>query len=113
VKPLALLRLYPWELDSLPEYSTTMPTGTTIGKFWKRNTNWMTHGGGYSAPDSVNPKWVVCAYDENPNPKLVTIRIFEVAVLEGPYSGDYRPPDWSNYARWKRDRDAERAEGVR
>jgi len=28
------------EFNSLPEYSRSLPTGTTQGKVWKRHVNW-------------------------------------------------------------------------
>lgn len=48
------------ELDRLLEYSTSLPTGTTIGKRWKR----LTAGG----------EWVIGEYVEHPNPETVGIR---------------------------------------
>lgn len=33
------VRLTKRELDELPEYSCSMPTGTTVGKRWKRDVN--------------------------------------------------------------------------
>jgi hypothetical protein len=47
------------EFDALPEYSTSIPTGTTIGKRWKRNMG--------------NGVWWMGSYAEHPDPKLVSI----------------------------------------
>lgn len=58
------------ELRSLPEYSCTLPTGTTIGKRWRRRTpyrsdsyDWMI--GEYTDigdPDNVGVSWAwACA----------------------------------------------------
>ena len=41
------LRLTQREFDCLPEYSTTVPTGTTIGKRWKRRSREGWHVGEY------------------------------------------------------------------
>jgi len=52
------------ELEALPEYSTTVPTGTTIGKRWKRNLNWRS---------DLPPRWVVGEYVADPEPGYVQI----------------------------------------
>lgn len=58
------------EVDALLEYSTTLPTGKTIGKRWKRYLH-------------VGPKvgrWVLCEYVEDPDPEYVGIasRLIEI-----------------------------------
>lgn len=50
----------------LPEYSTTLPTGTTVGKRWRR-----LH----------RDEWFLGEYIENPNPKVVSIKWREIWIL--------------------------------
>lgn len=97
--PLTLF-LFSWELDSIPAYSTTLPTATTLGKFWRRNLNVFTPG--------AEPEWQVCAYSEHEDPRSVTIIKFEVVLRSGPLHR-YSPPDWTNIEQWRRERDAARA----
>lgn len=68
------------EVDALLEYSTTLPTGKTLGKQWKRRL-------------FVGPKagsWVLCEYVEDPDPRylgihsrLVQVRVTAPAPSEG------------------------------
>ena len=51
------------ELENLLEYSTTLPTGTTIGKRWRRALR----------PRADVTEWWIGAYVEHPDPKLVGI----------------------------------------
>lgn len=98
----------------MDEYSVSLPTGTTPFKMWRcctrreRDFNY----GGYS-PKPSNPlraeEWIVGQYLE-PIGDRVPIRWFDVVLRYGPKPPYYAPPDWSNYARWKRDFDAERAQ---
>jgi hypothetical protein len=94
--------LYPWVLDSMDEYSCTLPTATTIGKVWKRRV-----------PEDALPndaKWHVGMYVEHSDPKRVKILWFDVELLSGPAPRAYSPPDWSNFDAWKAELDLERAE---
>lgn len=61
---LAVVELTQAEVDALLEYSTTLPTGKTIGKQWKRRL--------YEGPK--RGRWVLCEYVEDPNPAYVGIR---------------------------------------
>ncbi len=54
------------ELDALSEYSCSLPTGTTIGKSWKRNVNAYT--GRADSPD-----WWMGYYTESDLPGQVGI----------------------------------------
>lgn len=69
--PLSITRA---ELDALPEYSTTFPTGTVVGKRWKlapwARLRIRQH------PD----QWIVAEYAEHPNPALVAIRYYRPQV---------------------------------
>ena len=78
------IRLYRWELESMGEYSTTLPSGTTIWKQWKRNINSYRH----------DPYWVVGQYHPSRGDGMVMIRWFEVVLKQGPKPPDYEPPDW-------------------
>lgn len=52
------------DLMALPEYSCSVPTGTTIGKRWRRATK-------YHGPTVT--EWMIGKYIENPDPKLIGI----------------------------------------
>lgn len=51
------------ELESLLEYSTTLPTGTTIGKRWRRARR----------PGARVTEWWIGTYVEHPDPDRVGI----------------------------------------
>lgn len=93
--------LYPWELRSMPEYSTTLPTGTTTWKMWKRNVLARGEHGGLVATD----EWLVGQYVPCDDPNYIGIRWHEVHLKAGPEPRIYRPPDWSNMDRYRRERD--------
>lgn len=94
------LRLFPWEVGSIPEYSHTLPSATTIGKVWKRKRNRSPATG-----DALN--WVVGMYTPNADPRKVTIVWFDTEIRQGPKPRSYRPPDWYNMREFKRTVDAE------
>lgn len=48
------------EFNSLLEYSTTLPTGTTTGKVWKRQTNIRN----CILKPSTPPRWLLGEYGE-------------------------------------------------
>lgn len=54
-------------LDSLLDYSCSLPTATTIGKVWKRNLRFGT--------GDPEPLWMICEYAEKspPDPDRVAI----------------------------------------
>lgn len=62
MKDWPVIRLTQSQLDGLPEYSCSIPTGTTIGKRWKRDVNAYPRGYGPHPP----PYWIVCEYAEHP-----------------------------------------------
>ncbi len=51
------------EFDDLPEYSCSIPTGTTIGKRWKRGEPYV----------GVRTRWLMGEYADHPDPRLVRI----------------------------------------
>lgn len=61
------------EFDELPEYSCSMPTGTTIGKKWKRNR--FAFDPSYYDPRTGNSidEWYLHEYTQHVNPKMVGI----------------------------------------
>jgi hypothetical protein len=66
------------EFDRLPEYSGSLPTGTTIGKRWKRNTN-------YYRESWAAPKWFIGEYTELiPETAQVLITWYRVELTDAP-----------------------------
>lgn len=62
----------PETFRSLPDYSGSIPSLTTIGKRWKRRRVYQDESKG----------WVTGEYAENPNPKKVTIIWRDLLVVE-------------------------------
>ena len=82
--------LYQWELESMPEYSHTIPSGQVPGKWWRCRMR------GRSG-------WKVATFTINEaNTELIRVNWLKVVFREGPKPRNYYPPDWSNYAEWKR-----------
>lgn len=83
------------EFDALPEYSCTVPTGTAIGKKWKRHTP-------YRRPDScIRPThncghWFMGEYVRDPDPEMVGIH-WTMLIITGepvPQSESPRAKAW-------------------
>lgn len=70
---LPTIRMTVREFEALPEYSASLPTGTTPGKRWRRE---------YGAYDRAfiarggKPMWVVGEYDRNCPTDAKTIKVF-------------------------------------
>ena len=72
------VRLTRREFEALPEYSTTFPTGTTLGKRWRRNVNALRRPccshlhifDGTREPDFRGPEWWMGEYAPDPKAKL-------------------------------------------
>lgn len=64
------------EFDKLREYSCSLPTGTTIGKRWKRNQNAF-------APGDNEPDWWMGEYVEHEDPDAVGTRYRKIEIEEG------------------------------
>lgn len=107
MKARLTLFLYAHELASMDEYSTTLPSATTIGKVWKSHVPPMYCS--RDCDDGTCGKWSVGMYVEHENPELVRVFWFEVVLRHGPAPQVYRAPDWSNFAAWKAERARERA----
>jgi hypothetical protein len=83
-----LVELTQAEFDSLGEYSTSIPTGKTVGKRWKRNVNC----GGLRFENKVDetearmlgPEWWLGEYkeDEPPSPDHVLIVWSKIVIKE-------------------------------
>jgi hypothetical protein len=79
-KPDLVVHLTKAEFDALPEYSASLPTGTTIGKKWKRN-NFAHHLGlmridvlGLTFLFPSPADWWMGEYYDIDDPKKVGIR---------------------------------------
>lgn len=88
-----LLRMTRREFDGLLEYSSSLPTGTTIGKRWRRNDlafgPWLASSDEHlhffdGTPEAgEQPKlWIVGEYQEDPDPKMVRIVWHRVEIVE-------------------------------
>lgn len=65
------------EFDSLPEYSCSIPTGTTIGKKWKMNRFAFV-----KFEDGIKrEEWHLCEYVEHADPKLVGISYKSIVAI--------------------------------
>lgn len=75
------IKLTQVELDKLPEYSCSLPTGTTVGKRWKRDAN--AYQGLSKGTLSA---WWIGEYVDHPNPAMVNITWTRVRLM-----APYRP----------------------
>lgn len=102
------IRLYPWELASMPEYSTSIPTGTVEFKMWRRDKRARVPRGREN--ELHEEDWQVCMYVPHHLPDRIGIKRFQVVLLQGPEPPSYHPPDWHNHAGYLRQRAREREE---
>jgi hypothetical protein len=97
------IRLFLHELESMDEYSSTIPTGTVMWKMWRRRS--CSNGAGRL----LGIEWFVGQYvpDDKygrPLPKSrIGIRWFKVVLRQEPVPPIYRAPDWSNYQRYRKE----------
>ena len=72
-KPGKYISLTRDELEALPEYSISLPTGVIIGKRWKRNINFMAPSQMAHPFDGAElrrqPDWWIGEFVTDPNPK--------------------------------------------
>lgn len=62
---LPTIELYPDQLEALLDYSMTLPTGTTVGKMWRRDCNvFRKH---------LGPDWIVGRYVPSSDPGYIGI----------------------------------------
>lgn len=79
------IRLYIWQLNKFPEYSTTLPTGTTPWKMWRRMCADKTEKyWPYMPSKDSKIWWVIGQYYPIENKKCIGIRWFNIQYLEGP-----------------------------
>ena len=67
------IALTPEAFKVLKEYSSSIPTGTTIGKQWKKNTHAFT---------GKEAEWYLCEYVPHENPDLVGIDYKKIVIRE-------------------------------
>ncbi|MCH7549650.1 MAG: hypothetical protein IH969_08985 [Candidatus Krumholzibacteriota bacterium] len=71
------------ELDELLEYSTTLPTGTTIGKRWKRRVQVLQslpRRNPCTVEFSEPAVWHMGEYAEHPDPGKTAILWYEIVI---------------------------------
>lgn len=70
------------QFDELPEYSCSIPTGTTIGKRWKKNDFAFTR----FTDGITRQRWWLCEYYEltPPDPKNVGISYKRIVAVFKP-----------------------------
>lgn len=65
------------EFSALPEYSTSLPTGTAVGKRWRRSIT-IQEAVGVDWDGCVvyvrRRDWIVGRYEEDPDPSMVAIK---------------------------------------
>ena len=89
------IRLFRWELESMNDYSHSLPSGQTPGKKWRRSIN--------SKFRPFKPSnWLVGEYGE-PAEGYIPVIWYRVVLRVGPRPQHYYRPDWENYERWKRE----------
>lgn len=76
----------------MDDYSCTIPTGTTIGKVWRRREPYRC--------TEEEAKYYVGMYVESNKSDFVDITWLPVVHRHGPEPRHYEPPDWSNYQAW-------------
>ncbi len=69
-----LVTMTPEELKKLPEYSCSLPTGTTIGKRWRRRIPYYTN--------QPLQCWLVAEYVPHPDPDLTGIKWRQVVLVD-------------------------------
>lgn len=80
------------ELAKLLEYSTSLPTGTTIGKRWRRDVHAVKRFHGV-VPCDTPQEWMIGEYVEHSDPDTVGIRWSWAVVEPGVvHRGDPRRP---------------------
>lgn len=82
------------EFDELLEYSTSVPTGTAVGKIWKRGVyvfkqNGKVYNAGYlpHGCELIEKKWFHCQYVKSEKLEHVDIKLKEI-VVAGPMEID-------------------------
>jgi hypothetical protein len=66
------------QFDALPTYSCTLPTGTTIGKKWKRDLNEPRRF--HRVEPNAPPDWWTGEYVPDPEPGMVGIKWRKVGL---------------------------------
>lgn len=97
---MSQIKLFVWELESMDEYSTSLPSAQTIGKMWRRSRR--LYG---LMRTGEREEWMVGQYARDDNPNLIRIRWLDVVLKEGPEPRNYHAPDWAKFERWKREKD--------
>lgn len=71
------------DLDALPDYSMSIPTGTTIGKRWKRDNN-VTRLLNGALPDRERGlnDWWMGEYQPHEDPRYVNIMWLKILVVK-------------------------------
>lgn len=88
-KPEKVVQMTEAELLKLPEYSTTLPTGQTIGKRWRRDINFMARRifahlhfwDGTPEPEDNGVRWIVGEYVPDSEPSYVGISWSRVEIV--------------------------------
>lgn len=85
--PPRIVRVTRREFDEMPEYSASIPTGTTIGKRWRRNANAYRRAlrGDVCGIEMVIPlpeDWWMGEFVPSANPEVVGIRWSRIAIVD-------------------------------
>lgn len=72
VEQLPVVQMNTEELESLLEYSSTLPTGKIVGKKWRRYL--------YNGPHKGT--WILCEYIEDPDPTMMGISSKRIELVD-------------------------------
>lgn len=61
------------ELGKLLEYSSSLPTGTIVGKRWRVDVHSNCRRLG-RVPADIEPEWMIRRYTDHPDPKRIGIK---------------------------------------
>jgi hypothetical protein len=100
--PRLELFLFLHELESMPDYSCTFPSATTIGKVWRRREPYRC------LDEDPRARHFVGMYVPAGDADHVRIIWFDVVLRAGPAPRHYEAPDWHNQEAWEARRRAER-----
>ena len=87
------------EFNALSDYSCSIPTGTTLGKRWKRDLNAPRRF--HRVEPDAPPNWCMGEYVPDTDPKFVGIRWRKIIVVKGKLDPKLQRKIDAAEARWR------------